>query len=250
MDMALDAHASPDASPHASPHASPDQSPNQSLDSSLDSSLDYFNQTEKARVLLTQNPLYRHALYAILRACSEEDWQLDELEAYILTLDEYGNTSQPPYTLIQWLDDALVLDTWEIDAHGEKLTPERCVDLTEDEIDDLAVSTVFRANSAGMMILDEFSPKARLMELFYASPLRVDTYLEVLEFLREKRLYADLDQLLRGREVLMDGRGDDEGPMQPSVYVDKLSSAGGIVYREGWIITREGKEFLETYKAQ
>ena len=204
--------------------------------------------TEKAQTLLNQNPLNRPALYTILKACSQKTWFLSDLEVYIQSLDEYQKATQPPYFLVQWLVDALVLNTWEIDAHGEEITPERIEGLTEDEIDDLAVDTAFKTNAAGMKILEEFSPKSRLMELLEISPARYDTYLEVLEFLREERSFADLDRLLRGKAILMDGRMEGERPMQPSVFVDKLSAVGGIIFREGWVLTEEGKELLDTIK--
>ena len=207
-------------------------------------------QAEKARVLFIQNPLHRPVLYAILRACSEEVWQLEELEVYIQSLAEFKKATQPPFILIQWLKDAKLLDSWGIDHYGADITPERCEGLTPDEIEDLAASTAFKASPTGLLILDEFNPQDRLMHLLNISPARYDTYLEVLEFLQQERPFTELDRLLRGKSVLMDGRAQDEGPMQPSVFVDKLAAAGGIVFREGWIITQEGKELLEKIKAE
>jgi len=207
-------------------------------------------QAEKARVLFTQNPLHRPILYAILKACSEEAWQLEELEVHIQSLAEFKKATQPPFVLIQWLSDADLLDSWGVDLYGEDITPERCEGLTQDEIEDLSASTAFKTSATGLVILEEFSPKDRLMELLNNSPARYDTYLEVLEFLLEERPFTELDKLLRGKSVLMDGRAEGEGPMQPSVFVDKLAAAGGIVYREGWIITQEGKELLEKIKAE
>ena len=218
-------------------------------DLTLDETIDAGAREEKARALLIQNPLNRPALYAILKACSKEVWFLDDLEAYIQSLAEFENATQPPYFLIQWLVEAFALDTWEVDAHGEKITPERTEGLTEDEIDDLAVATAFQISETGKTILAEFSPKSRLMDLLEIRPARFDAYLEVLEFVQEKRTLSEIDKLLRGTPILMDGRPEGENPMQPSVFVDKLAAAGGILYQEGWIITEEGKELLDTIKA-
>jgi len=203
---------------------------------------------DAARALFLQNPLNRPVLYSILKACSNESWYLDELEAHIAGLDEFEKATQPPYFLIEWLVEAQVLDSWEVDVEGVEITPVSKEGLTEDEIDDLVAATVYRTNAAGEAILDEFSPKSRLAESLDLHPARIDTYIEVLEFCAEERSLRELDGLLRGRDVLMDGREAGERPMQPSVFVDKLAAIGAIIFKEGWVITEEGKELLESIK--
>jgi len=203
---------------------------------------------EATRTLFIQNTINRPVLQLILKVCSQQDWPLDELEDFILSRDEFAKATQPPYFLIQWLVKSGALDSWEIDARGQELTPDRLEGLSEDEIDDLAVNTVYRANQVGAIILDEFSPKTRLSQLLELKPGRYDTYIEVLEFLQEKHSLAEIYKLLQDNPVLMDGRTYSEGPMLPSVFIDKLSAAGGITFREGWMITEEGKELLDSIK--
>ena len=203
---------------------------------------------EATRTLFIQNTINRPVLQLILKVCSQQDWPLDELEDFILSRDEFAKATQPPYFLIQWLVKSGALDSWEIDARGQELTPDRLEGLSEDEIDDLAVNTVYRANQVGAIILDEFSPKTRLSQLLELKPGRYDTYIEVLEFLQEKHSLAEIYKLLQDNPVLMDGRTYSEGPMLPSVFIDKLSAAGGITFREGWMITEEGKELLNSIK--
>lgn len=203
---------------------------------------------EQARALLVQNPLCRPALYRILATCAPERILLHDLEDRILAMEEYEGVTQPPFFLMQWLVDVHALDMFELDDEGYDVTEERKEGLSEDEIDDLVVDFSYRTNEVGFALLGEFQPAERLQELLTVVPERYDTYIEVLEFVAEPRSYAEIDELLRGRDILMFGREPDDRPMQPSVFVDKLAATGSIVYNEGWHISEEGKEFLRRSK--
>ncbi|MDR1082786.1 MAG: hypothetical protein LBL27_02835, partial [Coriobacteriales bacterium] len=87
-----------------------------------------------------------------------------------------------------------------------------------------------------------------LINLFEIVPERYETFIEVLSFLETKRPFAEVDALLRGRDILSFGLESGDRPMQPSVFVDKLEAAGGIFYDNGWQITAEGKELLDTIR--
>jgi hypothetical protein len=139
---------------------------------------------------------------------------------------------------------------FELDAEGRDVTEQRKQGLSEDEIDDLVADFAFKTNDLGKALLEEFSPADRLDDLLAQVPKRRDTYLEVLEFLCEKRSYAQVDELLRGREILETGPSESDRPMQPSVFIDKLAAVGGIVYDEGWQTSPEGKEYLERTKGE
>jgi hypothetical protein len=202
----------------------------------------------RACELLQANPLNRNALYRILGACASKRMLLHDLEAYVLEQPEFKGATQPPYFLIDWLVDYDALDVTEIDHEGNDIAPEQKEGLSEDEVDDLIDDFAFSTNEVGKAVIEEFSPKDRLIELLGIVPDRYDTYIEVLEFLTEKRPLSAVDKLLRGRDVLMSGRKSDDNPMQPSVFVDKLANVGGIIYDGGWQITAEGKELLEAIK--
>jgi hypothetical protein len=172
------------------------------------------------------------------------------LEDFIVEQPENKSVTQPPYFLIQWLVDAGSLDTYELDAEGNDVTNERKEGLDEDEIDDLVADTAYRTNEAGLAVIEKFSPKNRTMELLAIVPERFDTYIEMLDFLTERRSFAEVSKLLLGRDVLMSGRNADDRPLQPSVFIDKLADAGSIAWSDGWIITEEGKELLEVIREQ
>jgi hypothetical protein len=200
----------------------------------------------KACHLLQANPLNRIVLYRTLQTCVSECVLLNELETFILEQPESKESTQPPYFLIDWLVDYGMLDVSEIDFEGNIVEPEQKEGLSEDEIDDLIDNFAFSTNEVGKAVIEEFSPRNLLGELLEVKPDRYDTYIELLEFLQEPRAYLEVDNLLRGRDVLMSGRGEGERPMQPSVFVDKLAASGSITFKGGWVLTGEGKEWLDT----
>jgi hypothetical protein len=205
---------------------------------------------ERTIHLLLSNTLNRPTLYRILNATAPGPLRLFDLEELVLALPEFKKATQPPYFLIEWLVETGALSFTEVDAEGLPITDERREGKTEDEIDDLIEDMIIETTEVGKEALRVFDPRQRLAALLQDHPDRLHTYLEVLEFLMEKHSYTEIDQLLRNRPVLMSGRAPDDRPMQPSVFVDKLAAAGGIIYDEGWIITPEGRAMLEGSKVE
>ena len=107
----------------------------------------------------------------------------------------------------------------------------------------------FKSTDVGDWFVDYNKPSARLVDLLHLVPERTDTYIELLEFVEAApRPYGQIEELLLGRPALqtvIDGRVET---MQPSVFVDKLERAGALVWKEGWTLTEEGREFLEDLK--
>lgn len=206
---------------------------------------------EKLNVLGTtvmRHPLNREILYKTLAFCSTER-PLREAEEYIASLPQFPLATQNQYAMLMSLVKAHGLELIERDEEGERVYPDQKVGLTEDEIDDLVASISFKNTSVGASFVSHNEPRARLTDLFDLTPERADAYVELLEFIAaEPRSYAQIDSLLRGRPVLqtvIDGRSET---MQPSVFVDKLGRAGALVWKDGWVLTEEGREFLEDLK--
>ncbi|MDR1713721.1 MAG: hypothetical protein LBR39_06170 [Coriobacteriales bacterium] len=208
------------------------------------------HQIQDACDLLYTNPLNRPILYRMLKRCEAAPVRLHELESWIEQRPEFERATQPPYYLIMWLVDARALEEFELDEAGNTVQPEQKQGLSEDEIDDLVADYSYQTSIIGQAVLAEFDPTIRVQVLLEEVPQRRETYLELLEFLRETRSYNDIDELLRGREILMLGRAEGDRPIQPSVFVDKLAAVGGIVWNKGWIISEEGKELLDTIQAR
>ena len=141
------------------------------------------------------------------------------------------------------------LDMIERDEEGNRVLPEQKEGLSEDEVDDLVAEISFKSTDVGDWFVDYNKPSARLVDLLHLVPERTDTYIELLEFVEAApRPYGQIEELLLGSSALqtvIDGRVET---MQPSVFVDKLERAGALVWKEGWTLTEEGREFLEDLK--
>ena len=137
----------------------------------------------------------------------------------------------------------------ERDEEGNRVLPEQKEGLSEDEVDDLVAEISFKSTDVGDWFVDYNKPSARLVDLLHLVPERTDTYIELLEFVEAApRPYGQIEELLLGRSALqtvIDGRVET---MQPSVFVDKLERAGALVWKKGWTLTEEGREFLEDLK--
>lgn len=224
------------------------QNPGEQVSPKDKSALTFEEKVELTCHLLTANPLNREMLYRILKACQNKRWLLYDLEDYVQSCPENTSATQPPYFLIKWLADAEALDVFELDAHGQIVDLDQLEGLTEDEIDDIVEDCAFETSAVGIAAVEVFSPTHRLLALLDIVPERYSTYREVLELLQERQGLDKIDALLRGRSVLMAGREPGDRPMQPSVFVDKLAAAGGIVWNEGWQISEEGRELLAVIK--
>lgn len=191
-----------------------------------------------------RHPLNREILYKALAFCAEER-PLREAEDFIAALPQFGLATQNQYYLLMSLVKAYGLRLVERDDEGAEVRPEQKEGLDEDEVDDLVASISFKTTEVGTYFVDYNKPSARLVDLLNLDPARTDTYCELLEFVDEKpRPYSQIETLLAGRPALqtvIDGRAET---MQPSVFVDKLERAGALVWKDGWTLTEEGREFL------
>lgn len=207
--------------------------------------LSFAQKVERINALFLRNNLNRPVLYRILTLVEAEPLTLSELEAQVYQISGFEAATQPPFALIEWLIDVEALNALDIDEEGNVLTEEQREGKSEDEIDDMIFDQLVEITEYGRGALETFNPAERLTDLLEEKPQRAATYVELLNFLREKRSYGDIDRLLRGNPILMDGIAPGDRPMQPSVFVDKLAAAGVIIYEQGWVITPEGLHMLE-----
>ncbi|MEC4273311.1 hypothetical protein VJ923_09095 [Adlercreutzia sp. R25] len=191
-----------------------------------------------------RHPLNREILYKALAYCREER-PLREAEDYIASLPQFELATQNQYYLLMSLAKAHGLELIERDERGERVFDDQKEGLSEDEVDDLIASISFKTTEVGDYFVDYNKPQARLADLLGLVPERADTYVELLRFVEsEPRPYGQIEALLRGKPALqtvIDGRLET---MQPSVFVDKLERAGALVWKDGWTLTEEGREFL------
>lgn len=195
---------------------------------------------------VTKQPTRREIMYKILVYCKDDVRPLRELEQKIGTFPGFRQAACSQYRLIQFLEDAGGLERFELDAEGEVVLPEQKVGLTEDEIDDLVETYAFMTTEVGLAVVEQHTPRARIIELLGLVPERKGAYIELMDFCSEEpRTYNEIHQLFEGRDVLYRMVDGEPQRMQPSVFVDKLEAAAGIEWRDGWVLTEEGRAFLD-----
>ena len=98
------------------------------------------------------------------------------------------------------------------------------------------------------MVAEEYSPRVRLTKLLEQVPARLETYLKVLDYVKETpRQYTELHNLLKDNPILvLDPFYQDK--IQPSVFIDKLEQTGVIQWNNGWKLSQEGNDILTEIK--
>ncbi len=204
----------------------------------------------KVTEAVTRNPLQRELFYKVLSFCQESK-PLREIEQMVMALPGFERTSANAYHFIAVMENAGGLERFELDDEGDVVDDARKAGLTEDEIDDLVAEYAFMTTPAGQAVVEQHTPRARIIELLGLVPERRDTYIELMEFLAEEpRTYNEVTQLLDGRDVLwhLDSKGNPER-MQPSVFLDKLHDAAAIEWHQGWQLSEEGRTYLDELKS-
>lgn len=193
-------------------------------------------------------PLRKEILRRTLVLCQTQR-DFTEAEEQIQAFPEFPYCNQSPYRFIKILEDGGGLVRLNLDAEGEFITKERVEGLTEDEIDDLIESYALETTDVGKSVADELAPQRRLKKSFAMFPDRSEIYKELLSFTKIKpRSYTDIEALFKGRNFssFRTIGAEKHVAIKPSVFVDNMEKAGGIVWnKDGWTITREGEEFLK-----
>ena len=200
---------------------------------------------DRARTLLQHNPSYTRVFLNVLGACDGTAHTLGSLEETIAAMPSYEKLKNPPFFPVHWLHQAFALEEMYLDAQGNLLSAADVAGLDEDAFDDLVAQYAYRTTETGRAVALEFSPARRIQRLLLDEPVRRDTYIELMGFMRQKRSFSEVEALLRGREILSFS-AEDGVTVQPSMFVDKLESVGAIAFDGGWETTKEGKELLES----
>jgi len=235
---------------------------------------------EKLVRQIRKQPLNREIMYQILVFCTEENSEPDLLEK-VAKVPESKTATLDGFSLITQLVNAGGLDVKEYDENGLLLSgdPEnrpnsKSIDAeAQDSIDaeaqdstnaeaqvstnaeelesenaeeQVAKSRGYLVSDLGKRYIDENSPDQRLVQLFKASESRNQAYTNVLKFLNtEKKTYKALEMLLVDDSALLSEAQVFGIDIKPSVFIDRLERAGGIVWDDGWTITKAGRRMLE-----
>lgn len=188
-------------------------------------------------------PLHREIFLKILNYCTCQR-DLSEVENTVTSYPEFTSVAQSPYRLIRTLVDAGGLHWLNLDENGNTLASQATLELTTDEIDELTFSYAIITTPVGEQVADELSPEKRLNKLFDAVPQRLSTYLDVMDYCREKHSFKEIEDFLRGRAGDAFSSVVSRQPLKPSFFVDTLERSGGLVWDDGWKITERGLHVL------
>ena len=197
---------------------------------------------------IENRPLARELMRRALELCLERQPYTD-VERAIESFPEYACASVSPYQVISTLIRADGLNEIELDSDGNEISPEQKDGLSEDEADDLVDSHALETTGIGRIVVEELSPQLRLGDLFSAFSDRGGIFSEVMNFCREApRSYQEIEALLSGRDFsgIASLNPTAHAPIQPSVFIDNLEKAGGLVWRDGWELTQEGEAMLSS----
>lgn len=203
--------------------------------------------------LLKCRLMHRQVYCRTLSLCVDR-LEFGQVESSVSEFSEFKSCSQSPYRFIKALEDAGGLRLLAIDAEGAVITQERAEGLTEDEVDDLVDWFALETTEAGREVAQAFSPRQLLDELIRNFPDRINVYRDLLTHLKAGPCkYADIEKLFQGRDFSMIKTlgAEKHVAVKPSVFVDNLEKAGGIVWRDrSWHVTKEGEALLEKMLAR
>jgi hypothetical protein len=198
----------------------------------------------KIEDIFKRHAAHREIFYRTLVFCQERH-RLEEIEEEIATYPEFKHAAQSQYHFIHTLEDAGGLTRIELDEVEDEVTPERKAGLDADEVDELVCDYGFETTGVGREVVEAHDPVKRLLELLGIVPSRKQTYIELMDFCKDNpRTYTEVGQFLEGRDALSITDNTLGQSLQPSVFLDKLESAHGVVWNDGWILTEEGRRYL------
>jgi len=198
---------------------------------------------EEAVAALTETvnraPLHREIFLKLLTFCTTQR-TLAEAEEAVRACPEFPSVAQSPYRLVRTLVHAGGLYWLELDETGRPLTSQAKAGLTPDEIEDATFAYAVVTTPVGEQVAEDLAPEKRLRRLFDLVPQRLTTYLDLMDFCREKRTFKEIEALLRTRPAAAFA-----STTSSQLFVDALERSGGLAWNDGWKITERGMKVLQ-----
>ena len=194
-----------------------------------------------------KSPLHREILLRILTTCSEPK-AMSALEKEIASWPEFATAVHDQAWLIECMVEHGGLERLYLGIDGDVYGKEQVEDLCEDDFFAEIEDEAFLTTEIGRMVAEEYSPRVHLTKLLEQVPARLETYLKVLDYVKETpRQYTELHNLLKDNPILvLDPFYQDK--IQPSVFIDKLEQTGVIQWNNGWKLSQEGNDILTEIK--
>lgn len=211
---------------------------------------DAFDQAAYDHLVKTvkNRPIASELLRKTLSLCLERQ-PYTRVEQSITEFPEYPTSAVTPYQVINALIQSRGLRKIALDAHGDEVTPARTSNLTPDEIDDLIDSFELETTSIGKTVEEDLSPRRRMSECLEQFPDRRSVFGELLSFIEQSPCtYKEIEEHFLGRDFheIASLNPQKNSAIKPSVFIDQMEKAGGIVWDNGWKLTPEGAQLLES----
>lgn len=199
---------------------------------------------EKSPILVA-NPSYATPAYDVITFC-EEERDFDEA-VQLLKDNTYPKTFVAPadgFVSLMVDNDFLGLTVY-VDGVPYEGTFD---DLVEDETipPEADVAYGVRATDLGRATVAPFAPVAQLAKLFADEPESVPVYRRVLELCDQEQGMPkkELDRILNDEGLIPHDERTGLISIYPAYYIDNLERSGGLVWKETWLTTEEGRSVL------
>lgn len=199
---------------------------------------------EKSPILVA-NPSYATPAYDLITFCAEER-NFDEA-VQLLKDNTYPKTFVAPadgFVSLMVDNDFLALSVY-VDGEPYEGTFD---DLVEDESVPAEAEITYgvRATELGRDTVAPYAPTAQLTELIEGDPEAAPVHLRVLELCCAEggKSKKELDQVLNDEGLIPHDERTGLISIYPAYYIDNLEKAGGLVWKDTWRVTEEGREVL------
>jgi hypothetical protein len=189
---------------------------------------------------------YREVLYRAL-VFTQEEKPYDEVEAQVTEELSKSPAVAEAFTLIDRLVQVGGLtERWY--ERGSCLTAEEAALILEEggtraaELDLRLVTS-----PEGAEVVASMKVSVRLEELWEAKPQYRSLFLEVLDLCDIPRGLPEISRVLE-QSPLVATYDDSEDKVYPAYFLDRLQEAGALEWKDGWVITDEGRSWREAYE--
>lgn len=178
---------------------------------------------------------------SILKKCVH-GCSAQKVESFIRAYIKQNPSYHQPFEFIEALVNVHALRVMPINEQGQ--TYEISADDEQDPADYLLTTT-----SDGCRAAELLAPHRRLALTISKDSQRKQTFLSILRFCTQPRTLDDVTTYFKGHAEFARQTPIDHQNLSPDFYLSELEKAGGLVWRDGWVITQAGKEYLESEDA-
>lgn len=195
---------------------------------------------------VVRQPLQRELMVEILRFCQQTQLQ-SNVEQHILDDVHYADALVSPYRMMQELVAAGGLAVQELDEDGNPVSEEDKAGLTEDQVDDLVWDFSYATTPAGAHVVDYYSPQHQMARLMDLHPDAGEAFCRILSYCTQPKTRGELEQFINSNDLARFLHCSSTP--RPSVFMDRLETAGLLVWKNGWKTSDAGRWYVDNAAA-